>query len=317
MEKEVGARIIRRRNFVLATVAVLLLLLNVLLFKGLHQAEQQNDLAYKFAVQDTSLIQQIEMTRRGEMVSLQNENGQWVVNQKWPSERSLSNLLKAVLYHQQVRRVLGEKERQLAEAELQEHGVEVKVNLKGLEPLLFTAGGNAAKTRAYFKAGDEYYAMFIPGYENYLSGIYEMSTLDWRDRSLYRGTLGTLKEINLSMLDANQAGFQIHFTADGFRWIEKPDYTEEKLRDFLRSLNGIYADLWVPVDQYEKVIPFTQKVMASLQLIDIDKSRSVSFYFYDLPEDTRFYLGKWQNIDEYFLISRERLSVFLKGPALN
>ena len=65
----------------------------------------------------------------------------------------------------------------------------VKISLYHTDELLqeFLAGGNSAKTQAYFKkpSEKESFLMDIPGYRVYASGIFELEENGWRDKYVF------------------------------------------------------------------------------------------------------------------------------------
>ncbi|MFZ6663980.1 hypothetical protein [Peijinzhouia sedimentorum] len=304
-----------RKNKILTFILVLLVFANIIFWLNPFSSNQSNQANMQFAVADTAAITHIRLTKNDTTIVLSEQEGVWKVDDRWPIEKSWEVNLKAILLRQQVRRTLGESEVELLKDEVSNW---VNVEVYNGDELIqaFKAGGNATRTQSLIEAGGEIYATFVPGYDSYLTSIYELGPYEWRDRTLYRGTEGSLRTFTVTAIKQDLANsFTIAYEAGAFRSKENGELDEEEIRNFMRNLNGLYADVWVPYNQNEKVQQYLTMPMAELTLDDLSEEKSIQLKFYDLPEDPRFYLGEILGEEDYFLISRPRLLPILHGPS--
>ncbi len=304
-----------RKNKILTFILVFLVFANIIFWLNPFSSNQSNQANMQFAVADTAAITHIRLTKNDTTIVLSEQEGIWKVDDRWPIEKSWEVNLKAILLRQQVRRTLGESEVELLKDEVS-NWVDVEV-YNGDELIqAFKAGGNATRTQSLIEAGGEIYATFVPGYDSYLTSIYELGPYEWRDRTLYGGTEGSLRTFTVTAIKQDLANsFTIAYEAGAFRSKENGELNEEEIRNFMRNLNGLYADVWVPYNQNETVQQYLTMPMAELTLDDLSEEKSIQLKFYDLPEDPRFYLGEILGEEDYFLISRPRLLPILHGPS--
>ena len=303
-----------QKNKILTFVLLLLVFANIIFWFEPFSNSTRNEANMRFAVADTAAITQISFTKNDTTIVLSENSGQWMVDNRWPIEKSWEVNLKAILLRQQVRRTLGESEVELLKDDVSNW---VKVEVYNGEELIqtFRAGGNGTRTQSLIEAGGEIYATFVPGYDSYLTSIYELGPYEWRDRTLYRGTDGSLRRFHVKAIKEELANtFTIAYSNGAFRNLENEQLNEEQIRNFMRNLNGLYADVWVPYNQNETVQQYLTMPMAELILDDLSDDKSIELKFYDLPEDQRFYLGEIKGKEDYFLISRPRILPILQGP---
>jgi hypothetical protein len=269
----------------------------------------------QFALSDTSQISKIRLISKDTVVTLSKRDGIWMVNDTWPVERSWEVNIKAVLERHRIRREILGAEKQVILDELAKTGVKVEV-LGGEEILLsFVAGGNPTRTRSVITAGGYLYEMFVPGYEAYLSSIYQLGPYEWRDRTLYNGNERTMRSLFVRAFDpAKAVNLLVDFTQDRPRSPQFPELSLDAWDSYLESLNGLFADVWVPSAEQDKVKPYLRDPIVELELEDMLPERSLKVRFYNLPDETRFYLGEIIGNEDYFLISMPRLERILAGP---
>jgi hypothetical protein len=250
----------------------------------------------------------------GDTLVLAKAENRWMVNKQWPVERSWENNLKIILQKHEVRRVIkGEEKTRLME-HLNQEGVKIEIEGENGIQLEFVAGGNPTRTQSLLSHNGELYAMFVPGYERYLSSIYEMGPYEWRDRTLYYGNERSLKSLQIIPLREGSAqSLSINFEGKQAQVVSSTIGDAETLDTYLQYLNGLYADVWVPHSEHESLKPFLSAPIADLVLEDFNPERSQTLRLYDLPEDPRFYLGEIRNGNDYFLIARNRSEALLKG----
>lgn len=304
-----------RKNKILTFILVLLIFANLIFWLNPFSSNRSNQANMKFAVADTATITHIRLIKNDTTIVLSERDGIWMVDDRWPIEKSWEVNLKAILLRQQVRRTLGESEVELLKNEVP-NWVKVEVYIGDELIQDFSAGGNATRTQSLIEAGGEIYATFVPGYDSYLTSIYELGPYEWRDRTLYSGTDGSLRTFEVIAIKEDIAkSFVIAYESGAFRSRENGELSEDEIRSFMRNLNGLYADVWVPYNQNETVQQYLTMPMAELILDDLSKEKSVHLKFYDLPEDPRFYLGEILGKEDYFLISRPRLMPMIQGPS--
>lgn len=132
-------------------------------------------------------------------VRLHYTNSRWQVNDM-PADPNLIQVLFATLQQAEPKRPVASSINDSISAFLEKQGVKVSL-LSGQQAVeTFYAGGNLRKTQAYFKkaGNDESHVMTIPGYRVYVSGIFELDALGWRDKLVFNFNWQNFKSLEIS-----------------------------------------------------------------------------------------------------------------------
>ncbi|HET9054738.1 MAG TPA: DUF4340 domain-containing protein [Cyclobacteriaceae bacterium] len=197
-----------------------------------------------FRVTDLQAIDKVVLERDSAKTELAFDGIRWKVNSQ-TADRALIDVLFATLQQAEPRRKVSEKFADSLKTFLENNGVHVTL-FQHDEPVLdFFAGGNAAKTQAWFaKAGDDaVYNMVIPGYRVYTSGIFELEAPGWKDKYVFNFNWQNFKSLNVA------------FTAS------PADNYEVTIDNAMAKINGVPGDttrfnnfmdavLQLTVDQY-------------------------------------------------------------------
>ncbi len=186
-----------RQNKTLIVVIVVLLAANVGLMLGKRTTKAVGYDEAAFAVQDTSSVTSIQI---GE-IELKRDNG-WFV-ESYPADPAFIDHLLNVLLRVRIKKPAGQPQ----------EGVPISIN--GEEPFIFST--NATKTKTFFSNDEASYEMEIPGFTDYVGGIFELNQDQWRDRLVYNGSWRTIQKLELDYLDSNEQDFTIQFEKDFFR----------------------------------------------------------------------------------------------------
>ena len=140
-----------------------------------------------FSVADTSGIQSITIKNDGLVKLERSTTGIWMVNDKFEVDPSLRRVLLAVLSQVNVKRPVSQIQNEEISASLM-NGTRIEIAFEDNE-IAFYAGGNPGRTQSYFleEGSDQPYIVEIPGYRNYISGIFELKEIQWKNR--YLGTM--------------------------------------------------------------------------------------------------------------------------------
>jgi hypothetical protein len=111
----------------------------------------------------------------------------WKVNDSIDADRGLVEVLFATLQQAQPKRPVAESLQDSVVEALRKSGVKVSLFAGSAKLKSFYAGGNEQKTQAIFipEDGDEPHLMIIPGYRVYVSGIFEIPPLAWKEKLIF------------------------------------------------------------------------------------------------------------------------------------
>lgn len=194
-----------------------------------------------FKATDLSAVDKVMLTSRKDTIEIGFNGTRWQVNGK-PADPDMIQVLMATLAQAEPRRPVARLERDSIAQAVAQHGIRVTL-LAGRQTVKsFIAGGNTQKTQAYFLPSDEPtpYAVIIPGYRVYVSGIFETEETDWLDKRIFNFNWRNFKSLKASFPSpAND--FEVTFDGKIFS-IDGLKTDTAKLNTFLDQVSLLEAD---------------------------------------------------------------------------
>jgi len=233
-----------------------------------------------FSVSDTANIQSI-VINDGEIEILRNAQNSWKVNNKYGLDPSLRTVLLAVLNQVTIRRSVSRIQREEIATALKS-STRIIVTT-GDNNISFYAGGNSARTQSYFmlEDSDQPYFVEIPGYRNYISGIFELSELQWRDRRLFNTHWRSLQSLKVSYPGNEGNDVHIYFEDEFFKieGIEKMDTTA--LMTYLEPFEYFEANEFIAKgfsSSYDSLSKTKPLAVIELNEINRDKNQRLNVF---------------------------------------
>ena len=227
------------KNRILLYILGILILLNLALAFYKPSNSKLNYRPDRFAIADTTLIDEIEIIHNDEVIKL-DRLSRFKVNGVYNTDQSMLALIFAVFNRVQV----GKKITKGSIAEITSDSVHyAKINLLvDGEFQSFEMYGNATRTRTFFVEGDDAYEMEIPGYRDFVGGIFLINETQWRDRMIFNGNWRSIQKLSAKYPDDPQLDFQIIFNEYFFTIDGEPELDSGIVVDFLNDFEYFTAD---------------------------------------------------------------------------
>ena len=235
----------------------------------------------KFSIVDTAAVQKISIKGTNFSNILSRETQNWVVNDKYMMDPSMQKVLMSVLRQVDVKRTVPKNDLERIRNDIRSNGYEIEITDMEGATKVFYAGGNGISLSYFMDEDNIPYVVHLPGYESYVTGIFEVHENDWRDRLLFQTSWLGLKSFSLSYPDDPENNIEI--SADNnlynIRGIEKIDTTV--LMNYLDEISFFYTDQFIDqgqiplYDSLRNTKPFVQLVVNSLGMKDPVR---ISFY---------------------------------------
>ena len=256
-----------KRRFVLLavlTVATVLLLWWV-------QPENRLDLDQNiFHVADLTTISQVKLEGDSSAVILSFDGARWRVNDQYSADRNMISVLFATLQQARPKREVGVGQRDSIFRILTRSGVKVSLYEGSELRKEFWAGGNPAKTQAFFAdpVARDVYVMGIPGYRVYAAGILELKESGWRDKFVFDFNWRNFRGLQANFPDKPSENFKVSM-AKGFFGIEGlPEADTARLNTFLDDLSLLQVDEYVSepklTDSLQKINPRVEFIVTDI-----------------------------------------------------
>tara|TARA_Y100001972_G_C7666161_1_gene336866 strand:- start:1051 stop:1962 length:912 start_codon:yes stop_codon:yes gene_type:complete len=196
-----------KTNKILLVIIAALAVINIGLFFSDKLSSSGNVEHSIFAVSDTSAINEISIQGLKSSVSIVREGNNWNLNGAYKVDAGLKRLFFSILQRVRVRKPVD-----LMPSD------SIYVNLQGEENMAFVVFSNPTKTRTYFYDPEENqsYEVEIPGYNEYLGGIFELRENQWRDRLIIDENWRSIKSVKLDYHQNDKPDLSIEFNGKFF-----------------------------------------------------------------------------------------------------
>jgi len=260
----------KKKNTTLFIVFLILLAWTIVYFNLENKSSGISFDESMFSIEDTAAVHKISI--RGEGISnvLSRGTQNWTVNDIYPMDPSMQKVLMSVLHQVKVKRTVPRNDLDRIKDDILANGYKVEVSDVQNGKTVFYAGGNGISLSYFMKEDNIPYIVHLPGYESYVTGIFEVHENDWRDRVIFQTSWLGLKSYILNYTD--DPGNNIHISADNnlysIEGIAKIDTTT--LMNYLDEVSFFYTDQYIDqgqislYDSLRNTKPFAQLLVNSL-----------------------------------------------------
>lgn len=237
----------QRRNKSRLILLTVLTTLALIVFWWIQPENRLDVRADLFQVEDLSSINRVTLQSDEANISLNYDGAQWRLNDSLAVDRDMISVLFATLQQARPKRAVAQSSRDSVFSELKTSGVTVSLYEGEALREQFLAGGNRAKTQAYFAepATGEVYVMTIPGYRVYVSGILELDANGWRDKFVFNFNWRNFKRLEMRWPDEPSENFAVSMQKDFFGIEGMAAADTSKLNTFLDNISLLTVDAYL------------------------------------------------------------------------
>lgn len=223
----------------LGSLAVLIVLAAGLFFYGGKREDVDKNL---FKVTELSQVDKVVLASNGKTVALSFNGAKWKVNEKYAADDQLVTVLFATLQQVEPKRKVSGRISDSLSNYLRSKGVKVSLFEGEEEVRRFYAGGNKAKTEAYFlDEAEGAYVMTIPGYRVYVAGVFEVDEGGWRDKRVFDFNWRNFKRLEAQFASQPSQNFSIEDQGNGFDLAGSAPSDTTRLNDYLDAVSLLVA----------------------------------------------------------------------------
>lgn len=272
----------KRKNIRLIIIFLTLLVWTVV-FLNLRDSEKRISVdENKFAVADTARIQKVILRKSsGEEIILDKETNRWRVNDQYDLDPSMKTVLMAVLNQVRVKRPVPKNKIGSIDEDLDQKGNRIQIIMDDGKSKTFIAGGNGISI-SYFKyPAEDPYIVYLPGYESYVSGIFDVTVNDWRDRLIFQTSWLGLKELSIIYPDQPEDNVVIKAENNLYRIENVTDLDTVALMSYIDDISYFYTDQYISPGQipaYDSIRETTPVALFSVDAIGLKDPIRIQFY---------------------------------------
>lgn len=263
-----------------------------------------------FRLDNYKAINKVVLESPNGVVELGYRDSKWRVNDTLAADVRMIQVLFATMQQAAVKRPLAGLDHDSIARNLEENGIHVTL-FEGDEAVQrFVAGGNRSRTQSYFKfpGSDEVYAVVIPGYRVYVSGIFEMTPNQWREKYVFGFNWVNFRELEVTFPTRATEGFRITRSERGFFEVDGlADTDTAKVNAYLDQVSLLMADEFL-----SGVSTDTLAAVPATMILTIGTVADTTYTLSLFAEEPRGVPGLL-NGREAVLFSRERVEAILRG----
>jgi len=272
----------KKKNIRLLILFLILLIWTVIFINLREDGSRISVDENKFALQDTSLISKIGIFKStGESIFLEKESGKWQVNKRYVLDPSMKKVLMAVLHQVRVKRTVPKNKIESINEDLQKKGHRIEIIMDDGSRNEFIAGGNGISI-SYFKyPGEDPLIVFLPGYESYVSGIFDVTENDWRDRLIFQTSWLGLKKLTITYPGNPADNVIIEPEKDLYRVENVFPLDTISLMNFLDQVSYFYTDQYVRSGQvfaYDSLKDTVPYALFNIDAVSLERPLQIRFF---------------------------------------
>jgi len=210
--------------------------------------------------------------------TLELSNSSWMVNGTYKLDPAMQQVLMALLERVEVQReITGELKEDILEV-MEDTAIQVKIYAENQLIRDFKVVGNPDQIESYFITDGKVYQMQLPGYESYVAGMFEVKTLDWRDRTIFSGTWQDIVNLTLEYPDGDSLFFK--YNKGLIKLQNRANADSVKVMDYIETYNYFFVDQFLPADHeaVEMVGEFTHAGEITINALDENRNLQLNFY---------------------------------------
>ncbi len=274
-----------QKNKNITLLGILGLLVVGVISLGLQDNTNYNTLKDKdiFSVQDTSTVDLVSIKAKEKDIQLKRINNNWVINDKYAADKNMMRVLLSILKDVEVLRIVPKTQQKEVEQNILDNGF--LVNIYNGDNIInsFYASGNSNKTISYMMSSDDHEPMImsLPGYENYVAGIFEIPENDWRNRTILNTNWRTLQKLKVKYTEYPEYNLNIKFDFN-FLTIEDISLLDTaRMMAYIAEFNLLQADRLIDkgqIAQYDSLLQTPPTVTMTIEDINSKNSKSIQFF---------------------------------------
>jgi len=294
-----------KTNKILLSVIVLLAILNIGLFLSGRLNPSGSSNQSIFTVADTSAIDGIQLQSTESSVTINREGGLWQLNGEFQVDEGLRRLFFSILQRVRVRKPI-----ELVPSD------SIHVSLSGDANMEFLVFSNPTKTRTYFFDPKEQqgYEVEIPGYNEYVGGIFELKENQWRDRLVIDENWRSIKSVFLDYQKDSQQDLSITFKGQFFTVEGVNSLDSSKVIDYLNQFQVFEANEILSRERFPKFDSLSQTPpLATLNISSIRSDEPIQLMLFPAIENMAYQLVTNRNND-LMILDAGRVNQILARP---
>ncbi len=289
------------KNIKLTVILVLLIAASIALTFWKDQGGPNFD-SNLFALEDVNPVDRITMQGPQQQLEFKAFSQGFLINDTYTLDQNLLTVLGAVLQQIRVQRPASEINQDELWQQLQQEGTLVSVYAGEQLLKTFWAGGDQ-KQSYYATPEGEVYLVGIPGYTDYISGLFELDVQEWRSKNIFQSTWRSILSLSFQDLKDPKNDFSIDYQDPFFKIDGVQNMDSNRVVGYLQDLGLLRA-----ISVIDTALSSPPSVRISTT--DVNPNRNLDLLLYELDS---MFIG--QSEERFYLFSPQQIQPFLKNKS--
>lgn len=275
------------KNIKLIILLLALMVLSVILMtRGYRKQRLAVDENY-FSVKDTSGIDRIVIQSTSFENMMTRSGKRWEINGKYLVDASMKTVLLTVLHKVRAQRPVPIKHAEEIIKDLSGNGTQVSIYSNNELIQSYITAGNGVSISYFMKKNEDPYIVHLPGYDSYVSGIFEVTENDWRDRFIFSTNWIGLKKLTLQYPDSSDHGFTIEMADTRLKIKEVTKLDTTFMMKYIELFAYFQVDQFIKASdnpRYDSIFNTKPYALLSIDDTSFDIPMVVKFYIHDIAD---------------------------------
>lgn len=285
----------RRRNLVLLSILVGLITLTTVLIKWDPGVSRTNLDESKFSVGNIADLDRIVIAGKTHNIDLQKQFDNWTLNEQYQADPYMIELLLSLLNRIRVSRPVAKGNVESVMELINTSGGKVQLYQNDVLVKQFMVGGDPDQRFTFFMEEQESkpFLVRIPGYNDYLAPIFNLTTSQWRNRVIFNSSWRSIKRIQVTYTDQPDWDFTIQYRQNFLEIEGLSQLDTAKMMNYLEIFSRFPAEGFIePAEypQYQNLIKESRPQLR-IELEDINSGRNNLLELYPKLDGDIYYVG--------------------------
>lgn len=294
----------------------LIILLSGLAFYAMKEKEKASTLEISdtaFSVQDTASIDKIFIASKFGWKTLleKNNNGEWILNDKYRVNKMQLNILLKTLYWQRIKRPVHKGERETVIKNIATKGSKVEVFQNGELSKTFYVGGDVKDSKGtYFimEGSENPFVLYMPNHTGFLSPRYVVKEENYRHTQIFGSSLKTFEEIKVQYPLNPSVGFIIKNENGNADLVGIDNYDQVALNNYVSSFKRIHITRYVEDEESIAIIDSLKASPPHVEIFVKDNSsafsNSIKLYLREEDPDGMIGIANMEGDTRYVVVQK-------------
>jgi hypothetical protein len=235
---------------------------------------KESSFAHTFQSIDTTNIQRIDYTYKGTDHQLVvKTKTKWVIDDTYEIRTYLIDLVKQGFSRLTSKMPVPKNNQKYVMDYLKKNGVKIKITTEqGVQEIYIITNENDLNSSWYLQEGaSEPYVVYVPGVDGDVSNLFKLGAVEWRSKTLFKSSPGSLQKLIVNYPNSKTDGFEIEFINNNYVLKEVDKLDSSRFFNYLSQYEQVSVSKYLVGNQKDSVENLLKTVQPEAYIYVTDK----------------------------------------------